>query len=235
LHNLKNLLSFSQRLRKLEFVFGEELMIRVLLADDHAIVRSGLKQLLLLADDIQVTGEATDGAEVMDRLRTGRFDLILLDMSMPGISGIDLIARIRLQGNTTPILVLSMRNEIEMVRRTLGVGANGYLTKSNEPEVLLAAIRKTAAGKRFIDPLLVDDMVFSLVEPDLRPPHEQLSDREFHIFRLLALGKTVNDIAGELAISNKTVSTHKARLMQKMNLASNADLVRYGVEHGLIE
>lgn len=210
-------------------------MIRVLLADDHAIVRSGLKQLLLLADDIQVTGEATDGAEVMDRLRTGCFDLILLDMSMPGISGIDLIARIRLQGNTTPILVLSMRNEIEMVRRTLGVGANGYLTKANEPEVLLAAIRKTVAGKRFIDPLLVDDMVFSLVEPDQRPPHEQLSDREFHIFRLLALGKTVNDIASELAISNKTVSTHKARLMQKMNLASNADLVRYGVEHGLIE
>ena len=210
-------------------------MIRVLLADDHAIVRSGLKQLLLLADDIQVAGEATDGGQVMDKLRAERFDLILLDMNMPGISGIDLIARIRLQALKTPILVLSMRNEIEMVRRTLGAGANGYLTKSNEPEVLLTAIRKTAAGKRFIDPLLVDDMVFSLVEPDLRPAHEQLSDREFHIFRLLALGRTVNEIASELAISNKTVSTHKARLMQKMNLTSNADIVRYGVEHGLIE
>jgi DNA-binding NarL/FixJ family response regulator len=209
-------------------------MIRVLLADDHAIVRSGLKQLLLLAEDIRVTGEATDGAQVMEKLRTGRFDLILLDMNMPGISGIDLIARIRLQGSRTPILVLSMRNEVEVVRRALGAGANGYLTKANEPEVLLAAIRKTAAGRRFIDPLLVDDIVFSLVEPDSRPPHEQLSDREFLIFRLLALGKTVNDIAAELAISNKTVSTHKARLMQKMNLASNADLVRYGVEYGLI-
>jgi DNA-binding NarL/FixJ family response regulator len=210
-------------------------MIRVLLADDHAIVRSGLKQLLLLADDIQVAGEATDGGQVMDRLRSERFDLVLLDMNMPGISGLDLIARIRLQGNPTPILVLSMRDEVEVVRRTLSAGANGYLTKSNEPEVLLAAIRKTAAGRRFIDPLLVDDMVFSLVEPDARPPHEQLSDREFHIFRLLASGKTVNDIASELAISNKTVSTHKARLMQKMHLGSNADLVRYGVEHGLIE
>lgn len=209
-------------------------MIRVLLADDHAIVRSGLKQLLLLADDIRVTGEATDGAEVMDRLRTDRFDLILLDMNMPGISGIDLIARIRLHGDRTPILVLSMRNEVEVVRRTLSAGANGYLTKANEPEVLLAAIRKTVAGKRFIDPLLVDDMVFSLVESDPRPVHEQLSDREFQIFRLLAQGKTVNDIARELAISNKTVSTHKARLMQKMSLGSNADLVRYGVEHDLV-
>ena len=209
-------------------------MIRVLLADDHAIVRSGLKQLLLLADDIRVTGEATDGAEVMDRLRTDRFDLILLDMNMPGISGIDLIARIRLHGDRTPILVLSMRNEVEVVRRTLSAGANGYLTKANEPEVLLAAIRKTVAGKRFIDPLLVDDMVISLVESDPRPVHEQLSDREFQIFRLLAQGKTVNDIARELAISNKTVSTHKARLMQKMSLGSNADLVRYGVEHDLV-
>jgi len=209
-------------------------MIQVLLADDHAIVRSGLKQLLLLADDIRVTGEATDGAQVMEKLRSERFDLVLLDMNMPGISGIDLIARIRLQGSRTPILVLSMRNEVEVVRRALGAGANGYLTKANEPEVLLAAIRKTAAGRRFIDPLLVDDMVFSLVEPDARPAHELLSDREFLIFRLLALGNTVNDIAAELAISNKTVSTHKARLMQKMNLSSNADLVRYGVEHGLI-
>jgi len=209
-------------------------MIRVLLADDHAIVRSGLKQLLLLADDIRVTGEATHGAEVMDRLRADRFDLIVLDMNMPGISGIDLIARIRLHADRTPILVLSMRNEVEVVRRTLSAGANGYLTKANEPEVLLAAIRKTAAGKRFIDPLLVDDMVFSLVESDPRPAHEQLSDREFQIFRLLAQGKSVNDIAGELAISNKTVSTHKARLMQKMSLGSNADLVRYGVEHGLV-
>jgi DNA-binding NarL/FixJ family response regulator len=212
-----------------------ESMIRILMADDHAIVRSGLKQLLQIAEDIEVTGEAVNGAQVLQALRTHHFDLILLDMAMPGISGIDLISRIRLRGITIPILVLSMRNEAPAVRRALSAGANGYLTKDNEPEVLLAAIRKTAAGSRFIDPLLVDEMVFGNAEGDARSAQELLSDREFHIFRLLAHGKTVNDIADELAISNKTVSTHKARLMQKMNFASNAELVRYGIKHGLIE
>ena len=210
-------------------------MIQILMADDHAIVRSGLRQLLQLADDIEVTGEATNGAQVLQQLRDYRFDLILLDLGMPGISGIDLISRIRLHGISIPILVLTMRNEALAARRALGAGANGYLTKDNEPEVLLAAIRKTAAGNRFIDPLLVDEMVFGNPETHARPAHELLTDRELHIFRLLAHGKTVNDIADELAISNKTVSTHKARLMQKMNLASNAELVRYGVKPDLIE
>jgi len=210
-------------------------MIQVLLADDHAIVRSGLKQLLMLSEDISVTAEATHGAQVMELLRADTFDLILLDMAMPGISGIDLIARIRVHDLNLPILVLSMSNEVQVVRRTLRAGANGYLTKDSEPEVLLTAIRKTAAGNRFIDPLLVEEMVFEPDAANTRPAHEQLSNREFHILSLLARGKTVNDIALELAISNKTVSTHKARLMQKMNFRSNAELVRYGVTHGLVE
>ena len=209
-------------------------IIRILLADDHAIVRSGIKQLLTFADDITVTAEATNGAEVLQKLRSESFHLVLLDMGMPGISGIDLLSRIRLHGIKVPILVLSMRNEAQVVRRALSSGANGYLTKDNEPEVLLAAIRKTAAGNRFIDPLLVDEMVFGN-ESGQAAPHEQLSDREFHIFRMLAHGQSVNDIASALAISNKTVSTHKARLMQKMNFSSNAELVRYGVQHGLVE
>ena len=210
-------------------------MIRILLADDHAIVRSGLKQLLMLSEDISVTAEANNGAQVMELLHADIFDLILLDMAMPGISGVDLITRIRVYDPKLPILVLSMSNETQVVRRTLRVGANGYLTKDNEPEVLLAAIRKTAAGNRFIDPLLVEEMVFEMDATDARPAHEQLSNREFHILNLLVRGKKVNDIAHELAISNKTVSTHKARLMQKMNFRSNAELVRYGVAHGLAE
>jgi DNA-binding NarL/FixJ family response regulator len=210
-------------------------MIRVLLADDLAIVRSGVKQLLQIAGDIEVTAEAINGAQVLQALRAEQFDLILLDMGMPGISGVDLIARIRRHDVTVPILVLSMLNEAQAVRRAFSSGANGYVTKDNEPEVLLAAIRKTAAGHRFIDPLLVDEMVFGKADSDTQPAHELLSDREFHIFRLLAHGKSVNDIADELAISNKTVSTHKARLMQKMNFSSNAELVRYGVQHGLVE
>lgn len=210
-------------------------MIRILIADDHAIVRGGVKQLLALTGDVEVAGEATNGAQVMEQLRNGSFDLVLLDMTMPGISGVDLIARIRMRDARLPILVLSMRNETQVVRRALNAGATGYLTKDNEPEVLMAAIRKTAAGGRFIDPLLVEQMVFGVDTPGLDQAQERLSNREFHILSLLARGTSVNEIAGELAISNKTVSTHKARLMQKMNFRSNADLVRYGIAHDLVE
>ena len=210
-------------------------MIQVLIADDHAIVRGGVKQLLALVEDIKVAGEATNGMQLMELLGTVPCDLILMDMTMPGLCGVDLIARIRAHDPKLPILVLSMRNEAQVARGALRAGATGYLTKDNEPEVLLAAIRKTAAGNRFIDPLLVEEMVFEMDATDARPAHEQLSNREFHILSLLARGHTVNDIARDLAISNKTVSTHKARLMQKMNFRSNAELVRYGVAHGLTE
>ena len=210
-------------------------MIQVLIADDHAIVRGGVKQLLALVEDITVAGEATNGMQLMELLSTVPCDVILMDMTMPGLCGVDLIARIRAHAPKLPILVLSMRNEAQVARGALRAGATGYLTKDNEPEVLLAAIRKTAAGNRFIDPLLVEEMVFESDATDARPAHEQLSNREFHILSLLARGQTVNDIARELAISNKTVSTHKARLMQKMNFRSNAELVRYGVAHGLTE
>jgi DNA-binding NarL/FixJ family response regulator len=215
--------------------YAEEVMIRILIADDHAIMRGGLKQLIALADDLAAAGEATNGNQVLEVLRSGSFDLVLLDMAMPGISGIDLIARIRMHYPELPILVLSMRNDVQAARGALKAGANGYLTKDNEPEVLMAAIRKSAAGQRFVDPLLVERMVLDTEEPGQRLAHERLSKREFHIFSLLARGKTVNDIADELAISNKTVSTHKARLMQKMKFASNADLVRYGLAHGMAD
>lgn len=210
-------------------------MIQVLIADDHAIMRGGLKQLLALVDDIKVAAEATNGDEVMEIIRSRPMDLVLLDMAMPGISGIDLITRIRAHLPQLPILVLSMRNEAQIARGALKAGATGYLTKDNEPEVLIAAIRKTASGVRYIDPMLVEQIVFDTDKPAYRHAHERLSKREFHILNLLVRGKTVNDIADELAISNKTVSTHKARLMQKMNITSNADLVRYGLVHGLTD
>ncbi len=210
-------------------------MIRILIADDHAIVRSGLKQLLALVDDVEVGGEATNGTQVIDLLRCACFDLVLLDLNMPGISGIDLITRIRLQDAALPVLVLSMRNELRVARGAFKAGASGYLTKDNEPEVLMTAIRKIMGGQRFIDPLLVDQMVFGTDEPDAPLAHEQLSRREFHILSLLARGTSINEIAGELGISNRTVSTHKARLMQKMNFNSIADLMRYGLERGLAD
>lgn len=210
-------------------------MIRILIADDHAIVRGGLKQLFALCSDLSVTGEAVNGAQVLEVLRKEEVDLLLLDMNMPGISGAELITRVRAERPSLPILVLSMHNEPQIARRALASGAAGYLTKDSDPETLLAAIRKVAAGGRFIDSGLAESMVFDAGENGERPPHEQLSEREFHILRLLVRGKSVNDIADELSISNKTVSTHKARLMQKLGFQNNADLVRYGIEHHLVE
>jgi len=210
-------------------------MIKLMIADDHAIVREGLKQLFSLYSDISVVGEATNGSDVLVNLRTQTIDLLLLDMTMPGISGVELITRIRAQNATLPILVLSMHNEVQIARRALSNGASGYLTKDSDPEVLLAAIRKVAGGGRFIDPDLAEAMAFDNGKTEQAEPHELLSEREFQILRLLVGGKSVNDIADELSISNKTVSTHKTRLMQKLSVSNNAELVRYGLDNGLID
>jgi len=210
-------------------------MIRVLIADDHAIVREGLKQLFALDKELVAAGEAVDGAAVLEAVRHGDFDLVLLDMSMPGISGVNLISRICAQEDAPPILVLSMHDELQIARRALDAGAAGYLTKDSRPDLLMAAIRKVARGGRFIDPALAERMVFETGDVAQRPVHELLSEREFLILRLLVRGTSINAIAQDLAISSKTVSTHKTRLMVKMNCQSNAELVRYAVAHGLIE
>jgi DNA-binding NarL/FixJ family response regulator len=209
-------------------------MIRVLMADDHGIVREGLKQLFALSPDILVVHEAVSGGEVLAALRAGGVDLILLDMTMPGISGVNLITRLRSHEHCPPILVLSMHNEIQIARRALAAGVAGYLTKDSDPATLMSAIRKVAAGGRFIDPALAEKMVFDSGNTE-QPPHDVLSEREYDVLRLLVHGMGVNQIADELKISNKTVSTHKARLMQKMDFHNNAELVRYAVAHGLVE
>jgi DNA-binding NarL/FixJ family response regulator len=208
-------------------------MIRVLIADDHGIVREGLKQLFSLGTDISVVAEAVSGGEVLEAMRAGGIDLILLDLTMPGISGVNLISRLRARDDCPPILVLSMHNELQVARRALTEGASGYLTKDSDPKTLMSAIRKVASGGRFIDPGLAEQMAFDTGGD--RKPHELLSDREYDIFRMLARGKGVNEIAEELSISNKTVSTHKARLMEKMNVQNNAELVRYALANGLVD
>ena len=209
-------------------------MIRLVIADDHAIVRGGLKQIFALVPDFEVVGEATHGAEVMDCLRQAPFDLLLLDMNMPGISGAELITRIKAHQANLPILVLSMHNEPQVAARALKAGANGYITKDCEPEILMAAIRKVAARGKYIDPDLAEKMVFDVSASTDKPPHSQLSGRELEVLRLLITGLGVNDIATQLSISNKTVSTHKVRLMEKLNITSLADLMRYAMEHGLL-
>ncbi|MCK9389080.1 MAG: response regulator transcription factor [Sulfuritalea sp.] len=210
-------------------------MIRLLIADDHAIVREGLKQFFTLVDDIAVIGEAENGAQVLNAMRGGGIDLLLLDMTMPGICGVELVSRIRMQDAKMPILVLSMHNESQIVKRALKSGASGYLTKDSDPERLLAAIRKVAGGGRYIDPVVAEQMAFEIAGESHELAHERLSDREFEVLMLLSKGQGVNEIADMLSISNKTVSTHKARLMEKMGMRSNAELVRYAVDNGLLE
>lgn len=209
-------------------------MIRLLLADDHAIVRSGLRQLFSLAPDIRVLAEAVDGASVLEALRGELPDVVILDVNMPGLSGPDLITRIKSHWPTLPVLVLSMHNEPQVAARVLKAGASGYVTKDSEMDVLLSAIRKVAAGGKYIVPELAEKLVFDVSLGSEKQPHALLSDRELEVFRLLAVGNGVNEIAEQLCISNKTVSTHKTRLMEKMNLSSTAELVRYALEHGLV-
>ncbi|HKR40677.1 MAG TPA: response regulator transcription factor [Paraburkholderia sp.] len=208
-------------------------MIRILIADDHAIVRGGLKQIIATTSDIIVAAEATQGAEVVDKLRTCVIDLLLLDMTMPGISGVDLIRRVRAEQPSLPVLVLSIHDEAQVASRALRAGATGYLTKDSDPDLLLAVIRKLADGGRFIDPKLVDAMVFETQRGDV-PPHEVLSDREFQVLQMLAAGMSINEIAEACALSAKTISTHKMRLMQKLGLSNNAEVIRYAIRHRMI-
>jgi DNA-binding NarL/FixJ family response regulator len=209
-------------------------MIRVMVAEDHTLVREGIKQLVGLASDLAVVGEACNAEQLLENLRQTPCEVVLLDISMPGMSGLEAIARIRALSQPPAILMLSMHAEAQMAARALKAGASGYATKDSDPTLLLAAIRKVAAGGRYIDPELADRMVFEVNLTDSRPPHALLSEREFSVFERLVQGANVNDIAQQMALSNKTISTHKARLMQKLNAHSVADLVRYALEHKLV-
>lgn len=209
-------------------------MIKLVIADDHAIVRGGLKQMFAMVPDLSVVGEAVNGGEVLDCLRKLELDLLLLDINMPGPSGADLVGRIRAHHPHLPILVLSMHNEAQVASRLLKAGANGYITKDSEPEILVTAIRKVAAGGKYIVPELAERLVFDANPSGQQAPHTLLSDRELEVLHRLIAGKSVNDIADELSISNKTVSTHKTRLMEKMNLTSMAELMRYAMQNDLL-
>ncbi len=212
-------------------------MIRLLVADDHAILRNGLKQLLGLEVDITVAGEATNGAEVLFLVEEQEFDLLLLDMTMEGESGTELIRHVNVIKPHLPILVLSMHKVSQVALLALKAGAQGYITKDSETESLLAAIRKVASGGKYIDPVLAEEIAYntSFLESVLVQPHVSLSNRELEVFRLLVDGKYINEIAQQLSLSNKTVSTYKTRIMEKMNLQNIADLVRYALQHGMAE
>ena len=210
-------------------------MIRTLIADDHAVVRQGLRQILQDTTDMQVTGEAASGPETLDRVRDDSYDVVVLDITMPGRSGFDVLKELRVERPELPVLVLSMHPEEQFAVRLLKAGAAGYLNKESAPEELVKAIRKVVAGGRYVSPTLAEKLAFEIDAGSDRLAHETLSDREFQVMRMMASGKTVKEIAAELALSVKTISTYRARILTKMNLHTNAELIHYAITNQLVD
>lgn len=209
--------------------------LRVLLADDHAIIRDGLKQILADTDDLVAAGEASNGIETMQRIRDEDWDVLVLDISMPGRGGLELIRMVKDECPELPILVLSMHHEAQYAVRALKAGAQGYLTKESDADLLLAAIRKVANGGVFISDKAAELMVHGSRTSSESRSHRLLSDREYQIFNMLVQGKSLTEIAEDLSLSVKTISTHKTHILQKMGLANSAELVRYAIAHGLAD
>ncbi|MDO5290926.1 MAG: response regulator transcription factor [Pseudomonadota bacterium] len=211
-------------------------MIKVGIVDDHAIVRSGLKQFFSEHVDLRVAGEAASGREAIDLVRTTELDVLVMDLSMPGQSGIDALAMIRAKAPDVGILILSGYPEAHYAVNLIRQGASGYLNKECEPSEIVEAIRTIALGKRYITPSVAELLAQQLGrKSDDAPPHEQLSEREFQVFLKLAQGQTAGDIAKALSLSVKTVSTYRTRLMEKMGLSSNSDLTYYALKNHLID
>lgn len=204
-------------------------MIRVLITDDHPIVRRGLRQIVADEADMSVS-EAGTGAEALGLIDSEEFHLVLLDLTMPGLSGLEVLNQIRVRWPQLPVLVLSAHPETEFAVRIIKAGASGYLNKHLAPEELITAIRRVLTGRKYIGPAVAELIADSLGR-DEAAPHASLSDREFQVMLLIAAGKTVSEIAQDLALSVKTVSTYRTRILKKMNLKNNAELMRYVVEN----
>lgn len=210
-------------------------MIKIVIADDHAVVREGLKRIISAAPDMAVVGEATNGAEVIQQVRESDFDVLVLDLSMPGRSGMELIKLVRCERPRLRILVLSMHEELQYAVRSIKSGASGYLTKESAPAQLMQVLRKVAAGGAFISTGVAEQLALGSLTGSSCAAHEKLTDREFEVFRLIATGMSVTEIASRLNLSAKTISTHKANLMQKMSLQNQSELIRYAIKHGITE
>lgn len=210
-------------------------MIRILIADDHAIVRRGLKQILSEIPEVEAIDEAGNGQEVLAKLGKSGYDLVLLDISMPGRSGLDVLKQIKADRPGQQVLMLSMHPEEQYAVRALKAGASGYLTKESAPEELITAARKILSGGKYVSAALAEKFASELNRDIEKAPHETLSDREFEIMLMIASGKTVKEIGDELALSIKTVSTYRSRILAKMNLKNNAEITRYAIENGLLQ
>jgi two-component system invasion response regulator UvrY len=209
-------------------------MIRILVADDHAIVRRGLRQIVADESDMEVVGEAQTTQEILDLARQEEWDVIVLNISMPGRGGFEALKALKQTHSKRPVLVLSMYPEDQFAVRAFRAGAAGYMTKESAPEELVQAIRKVVRGGKYVSPSLAEKLAAELGEDAERPPHEALSEREYHVLCLLASGKTATQIAAEMSLSVKTISTYRARLLEKMRMKTNAEVTRYAIEHRLV-
>jgi DNA-binding NarL/FixJ family response regulator len=209
-------------------------LIKILIADDHAIVRKGLKQILSETSDLVVTGEAGDGHEAINKVYENDYDVVLLDISMPGRGGLEVLTEIKKKKPDLPVLILSMHHEEQYAVRALRTGAAGYLTKESAPEELIKAIRKVSRGRKYVTASLAERLVSAIKIDVEKPPHEPLSNREFQVLCMIGSGKTVKQISEELSLSVKTISTYRCRILNKMNMKNNAELTYYAIQNRLM-
>ncbi len=210
-------------------------MLKILVADDHPVVRQGLKQIIADTDDMVVAGEASSGQEVLDEIWKGEYDVVLLDITMPGISGLDVLKRSKNMRPKVAFLVLSMHPEDQYATRALRSGASGYLTKDSAPDELIAAIRKVSEGGKYVTLSMAERLALELENDLERPLHEVLSDREYRIMCMIGNGMTIREIAWELSLSHKTVSTYRSRILEKTKMRNNAEIIKYVIQNRLTD
>ena len=208
--------------------------MRILIADDHPIVRHGLKQMLASDPSATVVGEATNGDEALELARTVEWDMAIFDFTMPGMSGLDLLAMMKREFPEKPVLIMSMGSEEVHATRVLRAGGAGYISKESAPDELASAVRKVAEGGKYVSPSVAEMLAFALAQDAQKPLHDTLSDREYRVMWLLASGKQINEIAKEMRLSASTISTYRTRILRKLKLANNAELVQYAIKHGLV-
>jgi len=210
-------------------------MIKILIADDHAIIREGLKQIVSETSDMVVADEADTGHAVLDKVRNNEYTVVVLDISMPGGDGLNILKQLKKEKPKIPILVLSIHPEDQYAVRTLRAGAAGYLTKESAPDELITAIRRVSGGRKYVSSFLAEKLAADLEGDSEKPLHETLSDREYQVMCLIASGKRVKEIAEELRLSVKTISTYRSRILEKLRMKSSAELTHYALKHGLVE
>lgn len=210
-------------------------MIKILIADDHTMFREGLKHILAEYPDLVVADEANNGQEVLDKIWKNNYDMVLLDITIPGMTGLEALKQLKNDKPKLPVLILSMHPEEQYAIRVLRAGASGYLTKESAPDELITAIRKISQGRKYITPSLAERLASEFEADSEKPLHDILSDREYQVLRMIAAGKTVKHIAKELSLSIKTVSTYRTRIMEKMKMKTNAEVMHYVIKHQLLD